>query len=293
MNLPENLSPKRYINKISNSVRKLLKDVGIVIIRTETFSELVYARNQFTRTKQFHNFCLHLTFEATSKAILMYPDSRGENFQDIFAMLVLNERKNGFYVEFGAADGIEGSNTYYMEKKLGWLGILAEPGRCWHRKLELNRTAQISHKCVWSENHAILSFRETKDAGFSTLEMFFSKDRHKDRRTASDIYEVETITLPHLLKTCNAPRVIEYLSIDTEGSELEILRSLNFNEYRPLVVTVEHNYREDRQRIFELMAANGYLRAPTTVSAYDDYYVCKSLEKNLKRIFLPESHLNE
>lgn len=293
MNLTWNLSFRSCMIKFSNSVRNLLKDVGIVFIRTETFRELVYARKEFNRTRQFYNFCLHLTAEASSKALLMYPDSRGENFQDIFAMLVLNERKKGFYVEFGATDGIEGSNTYYMEKKLGWQGILAEPGRCWHKRLEFNRTAQISHKCVWSENQAVLSFRETVDAGFSTLEMFFSNDRHKDRRTPLDIYEVETITLPHLLKTCNAPRVIDYLSIDTEGSELVILRSLNFDEYRPLVVTVEHNYRADRQRIFELMIANHYLRAPTTVSAYDDYYVCKSLEKNLNRIFLSEPQDNE
>lgn len=271
------------------SVRSFFKKLGIVFVRTETFQDLVCVRKEFARTMQFHNFCSYLSANALSKALLMYPDSKGENFQDIFVLLILNDRKKGFFVEFGATDGIDGSNTYYMEKKLGWQGILAEPGRCWHKQLEINRTAQISHKCVWSEDQALLPFRETTDAGFSTLEFLSHADRHRDRRTPADIYEVETITLTRLLKTYNSPRVIDYLSIDTEGSELEILRSLNFDEYRPLVVTVEHNYRAERQSIFEFMTSHRYVRAPISVSAYDDYYVCSSLEQKLNQLFPFES----
>jgi len=276
---------RRMINLIE-SVRNLFQDLGFVFMRTETYRDLIYARKQFTKAEKFHQFCSYLTPEALSKALLMYPDSKGENFQDIFAMLVLQQREKGFFVEFGATDGIDCSNTYYMEKQLGWQGILAEPGRCWHKQLEINRSAYITHKCVWSEDKTILRFRETTDAGFSTLDFISYADRHKDRRKLANIYEVETITLTNLLKTYNAPVVIDYMSIDTEGSELDILRSLNFNEYRPLVVTVEHNYRADRQSIFEFMSAHHYLRAPTSVSAYDDYYVCSSLEKELNKIFL-------
>ena len=276
----------RYIKNLIEWIRNRINRLGVAFIRTETFRELVYARKELYRAKQFHKFCSYLSAKALRKALLMYPDSKGENFQDVFAMLMLNQCDKGFFVEFGATDGVDGSNTYYMEKKLGWQGILAEPARCWHKQLEKNRNAMISHRCVWSRNGDILRFRETKIAALSTLESLSDADKHKDRRKPADIYEVETITLTHLLETNNAPSVIDYLSIDTEGSELEALRSLDFNRFRPLVVTVEHNYRAERQKILEFMTAHGYLRAPTSVSDYDDYYVCSSLEEELKHAFI-------
>ena len=135
------------------SFQNILSRFGIAVIRQKTVTELVFAQREMSRTHQFHRFCLKLTPEALRQSLLMYPHIKSENFQDIFAMLVLQKQKNGFFVEFGATDGIEGSNTYFMEKTLGWSGILAEPGRCWHERLNDNRTAYISHKCVWDKMH--------------------------------------------------------------------------------------------------------------------------------------------
>jgi len=207
------------------------------------------------------------------RALHLFPASRGENFQDIFAMLVLQERAGGFFVEFGTTNGVSGSNTYLMEKTFGWSGILAEPARCWHDALARNRSAIISHKCVWREGGARLPFREVREAGFSTLDALTTSDHHATRRVAANIYEVETITLNRLLSEHDAPKVIDYLSIDTEGSEFDILETFDFARHRPLVLRVEHNYRPDREKMVALMRAQGYVRAPTQISAYDDWFV--------------------
>ena len=87
---------------------------------------------------------------------------------------------------------------------------------------------------------------------------------------------VETVSLNDLLKGHNAPKKIGYLSLDTEGSELAILKGFDFANYSIEIITVEHNYiPEVRSGIYELLTRNGFTRKHETVSAVDDWYVRK------------------
>ena len=266
-------------------VRRMLLPMGVAISRPGTIERLSREQRELMRMKLFHSFLSSLTHDAMASAVRMFPESKGENFQDIFAMLVLGEHKNGFFVEFGATDGVAGSNSYMFEKTFYWSGILAEPARCWHAALQHNRATTISHKCVWRETGARLAFREVRDSGFSTLEAFTKRDRHVQRKGAAKTYEVETITLNDLLSEHDAPKVIDYMSIYTEGSEFDILEAFNFERHRPLVLTVEHNFRLDREKMLVLMGAQGYVRAPTQVSNYDDWFVCKTHAEKLAATF--------
>ena len=82
--------------------------------------------------------------------------SKSQLKQDLF---VLNESKNkvgGFFVEFGATDGISLSNTHLLETEFKWSGILAEPARVWHKQLLENRPlANIETLCVWKDSSHI------------------------------------------------------------------------------------------------------------------------------------------
>ena len=78
--------------------------------------------------------------------------SRSQFRQDLFVLAQLNNRRRGFFVEFGAGDGIDSSNTFLLEKEYGWTGILAEPAKVWHRDLLKNRNAHIDLSCVWSRS---------------------------------------------------------------------------------------------------------------------------------------------
>ncbi len=253
--------------------------------KPETIRSLSLDRRDLYRTKQFIDFLSALNPNAIHSAIELLPNSHGENFQDIFALLTLNQDRPGFFVEFGATDGIAGSNSYMMETCFGWNGILAEPARVWHPDLHRNRKVAITEKCVWSETGRRLVFRQSRDAGFSSLETFWNEDRHADKRRGGQTYEVETISLNDLLSDYGAPRHIDYLSIDTEGSEFAILQGLDFDKWQISIITVEHNYRPEREKILGLMRAQGYVRAPTSVSKYDDWYVSAPLVPRLGEIF--------
>ena len=76
-----------------------------------------------------------------------------------------------------------------------------------------------------------------------------------------------------MLKKHNAPKKIDYLSIDTEGSEYEILNSFNLSEYDIKIITCEHNYSSDREKIYKLLIKNGFERKFSDFSEFDDWYI--------------------
>ena len=79
--------------------------------------------------------------------------------QDLFVLSETGFKRNGYFVEFGAADGINLSNTYMLETEFGWQGVLAEPGKVWHSRLTANRTGPIEMKCVWRVSGETLQFK--------------------------------------------------------------------------------------------------------------------------------------
>ena len=191
--------------------------------------------------------------------------------QDLFVLLETNFKKNGFFVEFGATNGLDFSNTWLLEKEYGWNGILAEPAKVYHESIRKNRSCHIDEGCVWSESNSFIDFMECQSGELSTISKFKNLDFHK--REVSKIYKVKTISLNDLLKKYNAPKKIEYLSIDTEGSELEILNNFNFKEYEFGIITCEHNFNNNRQKIKNLLFKNGYKQKYAGFSDFDDWYV--------------------
>ena len=73
-------------------------------------------------------------------------------FQEVFVLNKLNFKKGGFFVEFGACDGIYYSNTFLLEQKYKWNGILAEPNNFWKQDLSFNRNCKISYGCISNES---------------------------------------------------------------------------------------------------------------------------------------------
>jgi hypothetical protein len=110
----------------------------------------------------------------------------------------------------------------------------------------------------------------------STLSQFSKSDHHE--RQIVEEYLVNTISLQDLLDERNAPRFVEFLSIDTEGSELEILSALNWEDRSFGFIAVEHNYTDNRENIFNLLSSKGYLRVLEEYSKWDDWYIHESLK---------------
>jgi FkbM family methyltransferase len=199
--------------------------------------------------------------------------SQSQLGQDIFALFELGFKTGGYFVEFGATDGISLSNTYVLEKEFGWRGIIAEPAMRWHKDLKSNRNCHVELKCVWRDSGSVLTFHETDQGEYSTIDSYSSSDIHNQGRTHGRKYSVSTISLEDLLDKYNAPKTIEYLSIDTEGSEYEILSGVDFNRYNFRVITCEHNFSPQRERVFSLLTEKGYHRQFERISSFDDWYV--------------------
>lgn len=203
-------------------------------------------------------------------------ETQSQNYQDIFALYATGYKRDGFFVEFGATDGKSISNTLLLEKKYGWTGILAEPNPVWHDSLRYNRGCLITDYCVYSKTGEIVEFLASEASDISGIKAFADKDEHAQNRLKGETIQVHTISLLDLLKKFNAPQYIDYLSIDTEGSELHILEAF-FAEntyYDIKVITVEHNFVDEiREKLYHLLASKGYKRKFAEFSRCDDFYV--------------------
>jgi FkbM family methyltransferase len=206
----------------------------------------------------------------------IYKFSKSQLGQDLLALIASGAKKPGFFVEFGSADGVALSNSFLLEKELGWSGILCEPSRSWHEDLKRNRSCIVDTRCVYSRSGEQINFSENYIGELSGITEFTGADHHGilDRTTTS--YQVETISLLDLLRSHNAPKHIELLSVDTEGSEFEILNAFDFSKYTFGAICVEHNYLENRPKVKQLLEANGYRQVYPELSEFDDWFVLKT-----------------
>jgi FkbM family methyltransferase len=203
--------------------------------------------------------------------------SKSQLEQDLRVLKFYKNKREGFFVEIGASDGINLSNTYLLEKSYNWKGICVEPIPRDFLQLKMNRpNSMCCDNAVYNISGLVLEFDISIEhnllSGIST-----HIDRHKqvvDKNKTT--INVNTVSLVDLLDKYNAPKFIEYLSLDTEGSEYEILRSLDFNKYTFGLIDVEHNYIEPRRsQIKKLLTENGYVYLGE--NKWDDAYKHNSL----------------
>lgn len=201
----------------------------------------------------------------------------GQTMQDAWILYETKHKSGGYFVDFGATDGMHINNSYILEKEYGWNGIVAEPNPVWHSSLLSSRSCSVCLDCVWTETGMELEFLSTELPELSTIKGFGEDDEHFIRRMSHSVIKTKTISLTDLLKKYNAPFNIDYLSIDTEGTELDILSSF-FNEssstYNIDYITVEHNYVNGiRNNIHNLLSSYGYQRKFASISRWDDFYM--------------------
>ena len=191
--------------------------------------------------------------------------------QDLWVLERTGHKRGGFFVEFGATDGVLLSNTYLLETEFGWNGILAEPNPAFFEKLTTNRHCTLAPDCIMGETGAEVEFILADEYG--GVADFADTDAHVDRRgafrEAGRVLRLPTISLDDFLTKYGAPRRIDYLSIDTEGTEYEILKAFPFDKWDIRLLTVEHNFTALRDPIRELLEGQGYTRIEKD---WDDWY---------------------
>ena len=156
---------------------------------------------------------------------------------------------NGFYIELGANDGISQSNTLHFEKYKNWKGILIEPikqkyDQCVNIRSKRNyffNCACVSDEFEGNKIKLIYSNLRTMVVDKKNLidpNIHISK---KDVKIYEKNYEIEceSRTLNSILEEVNAPKLIDFFSLDTEGYEIEILKGINFVEYKFKFILIE------------------------------------------------------
>lgn len=213
-----------------------------------------------------------------NKSIRLLGKSKSQLRQDLLVLALLDYKESGFFVEFGATDGVTLSNTWLLENEFGWTGILSEPAKTWHQDLQSNRSARIDSRCVWSDTGKILEFQEAAVPELSSVSTRDASQHFVSTETRGRQYLVETVSLAGLLTDHEAPTVIDYLSIDTEGSEYEILKGFDFNKFFIRVITVEHNFSCNRELVSDLLVRNGFTQVFPLLSKWDDWFVNRDSE---------------
>jgi len=196
--------------------------------------------------------------------------------QDRFVLDVLGELRDGFFVDSGASNGTKGSNTHLLEQRYGWRGICVEPNERMYRELVRDRRCVCVNCCLYDRNGPV-DLVEAAGVYGGILE------EYDDRQLAS-VRQMfgwsgatpPTVTKPgrtlqSILDEARAPAVIDYWSLDTEGSELAILKSFPFDRYRFRVLTVEHNHGPAREELRTFLETRGYSRARSL--GIDDGYI--------------------
>jgi FkbM family methyltransferase len=199
--------------------------------------------------------------------------------QELWVLEKMDYKRKGFFVEFGATDGIRLSNTYMLEKEFGWTGICAEPNPKYYDKLKKNRSCIVSRDCISGNTGQSVDFILADEYG--GIEGFAGEWHGKKQKAYRDVgmkINLTTISLDEFLEKYSAPQVIDYISIDTEGNEFEILKNFPFDKWHVRHISVEHNYTHLRDKILDLLSRNGYVR---TELKTDDLYSLNNITKKV------------
>jgi FkbM family methyltransferase len=190
-------------------------------------------------------------------------------------------QNDGFFIEVGADDGVDKSNTLYFEK-LGWSGICVEPSPTRFQKLAKNRSCVCLNKAI----HPIrgsLEFMDIDGYGKGLSGIIENYDsRHLERIEKEISGNENTLSVNKIMVDC-VPLAevlgemgvthVNYISIDVEGSELDVLKSIDFNKVTFDVIVIEDNYSSKALR--EFLLEKGYLRHKRI--KIDEIYVSKSI----------------
>lgn len=191
--------------------------------------------------------------------------------QDKWVCDLFNCKERGFFLDIGAYDGITISNTYFLEQKLGWFGILVEPNPAEFTKLKKTRFNKSEHACIAPQDGPVNLILNGWSSG---IDAAYTDDAVLK---CTDKVTVEGITFNTLFSRNRVPEFIDYMSLDIEGGEFEVLKTFPFNRHKLGALTVEHNAhlgpknKQKQLNIRQLLEAEGYKYHHTHEA--DEYYV--------------------
>jgi len=250
-----------------NYVQKLLNFFNLKISRLYTPYKIsfedILSLNNIMKASQLSN----LEYSFIQHLLENFKNSRSEKFQDLFADWVMSKKK-GYFIEFGCCDGLYLSNTYFLETNRKWKGILIEPSKFYHKKLIKNRSS------------CIIDFRCVHSVSGENLQFYENKYLYNNKKKTKYSYKIRTVTLNDIFYQNNLSSV-DFLSIDTDGTEYEIIKNFDFKRFKVKILVIEHNYNKHfRKLTADLLKKNNYINLFKDISGHDDWFVLKEVFDN-------------
>ena|ERR1700691_4249257 len=211
---------------------------------------------------------------------MVYTRFYSQRYQDqfVYETYYKDRSEPGVFVEVGAYDGVTLSNTLFFEEHLNWTGLCIEPLPDAFAKLKGCRRVPCVN-CAVSDMSGTATFLDVTlpnvEKTWSGLKANYDERHMQIVRKDNGIireYKVEVRRLGDLLDTHGMSR-IDYLSIDTEGSEWKIIRGFDFQKYDVRILSLENNYQDEKIRKHIIKAGYRFVR---TFGGYDELYAKQS-----------------
>ena len=184
--------------------------------------------------------------------------------EDIIIDNLLGNKKTGYYVDVGAYDAWVGSNTKRFYNK-GWQGIIIEPDVVRYRRFLKDRKNDINLNIGLSDKPSKLTFYVMFPESLSTFSREMMEKRRDERYTLIKEVQVQVDTLANIFTKCAGSKEIDFISIDTEGYDYNVLLGNDWKKYKPKVICVEKSSYEDQERIEKYLRELGYIKATETI----------------------------
>jgi FkbM family methyltransferase len=183
------------------------------------------------------------------------PAKNSERDEEWILREALQDRRSGVFLDVGASDYRQNSNTYFLEKELGWSGIAVDPIESFAADYAAHRPrTRFVPLFVSDKSHALVKFFVNPQ---HTLVSSSQAEFTKRWGEGVNMRDVRTITLDDLLTELRVTHV-DFLNMDIELSEPKALAGFSIQKYRPALVCIEA-HPEVRQAILDYFAKNGYV----------------------------------
>lgn len=206
--------------------------------------------------------------------------------EDIIISNYFHEKRDGFYIEVGASHPLRFSNSFFLYLR-GWKGILIDANKDLVDKASQIRVNDLCVHTAVSDYNGEVTFHIFDEYLVSTMD----EDQKAEWQKKWNIVESKTVpcaTLDSILEDkINITTQIDFLSIDTEGNDLNVLKGLNLNKYRPKLIVIEiHNFNIENieeNDIYVYLKNNSYkLIGYIIMNAYFAPLYPRQITKSLK-----------
>ena len=205
-----------------------------------------------------------IAFQSAFSNLHRHPKSYSQLGADLVAYALHKGKKDGFYVDIGAHNGVEISNTLLFEN-LGWRGFCVEASPKTYESLRKNRKCDCYNLAVYSKNIGKMKMATTSASVLDSLEANLTP-KHKKRMQFEggrdenlQFVEVQSATFGEIMANYPDIKHIDFMSLDIEGGEFEVLKGIDFDKYTFSLMAIEHNGVESAiKNITALLESKGY-----------------------------------